>query len=82
MEQVLNKILIMSILSTVCTHAEKKKKPLGFKGPSGALLEIGTSERSSNNFRAPDEGVTLSCNCSCLFWNQLCTYNNENKVEL
>ena len=31
MEQVLNKILIMSILSTACTHAEKKKKKKTFR---------------------------------------------------
>jgi len=38
-----------------------------------------SSEVSTNNFRARDEEVSLSSNCSGLFWNQVCTYNTIRK---
>ena len=44
MEQVLNRILIMTILSTVYTHAEKNRRPLGFKELWGALKDTNEME--------------------------------------
>lgn len=57
------------------THADKQNSPLGLGELSGALLEIGASGVSTNNFTTPCEGVNLASGCSCLFWNQLSTYN-------